>query len=344
MTQDGELRMAVIGAGHLGTYHARIYAGIPSVRLVGVVDIVEERARKLADETRSVPALRIADLPGPIHGVSVATPTSTHRDVAQECFALGCHVLVEKPLTASVEEGQDLVESARRRGLFLGVGHTERFNPAFGDATGFIREPRFIEAHRLAPFVPRSLDVDVVLDLMTHDIDLVLNLVGESVVQVDASGVGVLTHVEDIANARLRFEGGAVANLTASRISREKMRKIRLFGNGQYLSVDLLERQVQRAWLVDGEENDVAHLDPLRRIRWESKDRSEGNPLADELGDFVESIRQGKEPRVPGVDGLKVLDVALQVRAKVRESLHEIGVSGYGKDLRELPPVDPPRQ
>lgn len=338
MAHDGKLRVAVIGAGHLGTFHARIYASNPSVDLVGIVDIVPDRARKLAEETQCAPALRLRDLPGPIHGVSVATPTSTHHDVTLACFEQGCHVLVEKPITASVEEGQDLVEEARKQGLLLGVGHTERFNPAFGEAVGFIQEPRFIEAHRLAPFVPRSLDVDVVLDLMTHDLDLVLNLVRDAVVQVDASGVGVLTQVEDIANARLRFRGGAVANLTASRISREKMRKIRLFGNGQYLSVDLLERQVQRAWLA----GETTVSDPLRRIRWESKETTQGNPLADELDDFAQSVLKGTEPRIPGRDGVRVLELAVQVRERVRESLREIGESGYGRDLRTLSSGDSP--
>jgi predicted dehydrogenase len=332
LNRDGAIPVAVIGAGHLGTYHARIYASHPRVRLVGVVDIVRDRAEALAAETGSMAAGHVRELP-PVRAVSVATPTSTHLQVARECMETGCHVLVEKPLAASVEEGRALVGEAGERRLVLGVGHTERFNPAFVAAADHIGEPRFIEAHRLSSFVPRSLDVDVVLDLMSHDLDLVLAMVRRPVVQVDASGVGVLTPREDIANARVRFAGGTVANLTASRISREKMRKIRFFGSGQYLSVDLLERRVQRAWLSgppDGADGttDVAGDttgDPTARIHWEARDLSAANPLADEIDDFVRAVECGGRTRVPGEDGLRVLELAHEVLARVQEGHREMG-------------------
>lgn len=325
MVHEGDIRVAVIGAGHLGTYHARIYSSLPHAHLVGVVDIIPERAEALASETGCRPAAHLRDLP-PVEAVSVATPTSTHLEVSRDALQRGCHVLVEKPLAPSVDEGRELVAAAEAKGLILGVGYTERFNPAFTEAARKVGEPRFIEAHRLSPFVPRSLDVDVVLDLMSHDLDLVLALVGAEPTEVHASGVGVLTTREDIANARLRFEGGIVANLTASRISREKLRKIRLFGNGQYVSVDLLERKVQRAWLSNEATGASSMASPWGVINWEALDAPPGNPLAEEIGDFLSSISRGEPTRVSGADGLRVLAVAHQVRARVRESLAELGL------------------
>ena len=311
--------VAVIGCGHLGTFHARLYTAHPDASLVAVVDVLEDRARALAQETGARAASDISEIEEPVRAVSIATPTSTHMDVALACLDRGCHLLVEKPITATEEEARRMIAAAQARGLVVAVGHTERFNPSFREAAAAIRRPRFIEAHRLAPFVPRSLDVDVVLDLMIHDLDLVLAMVAGPPVQVDASGVGVLTPREDIANARLLFPDGTVANLTASRISREKMRKIRIFGDGQYVSIDLLARRFQRAWLVDGSP------DPLERIRWEAREAADANPLADEIDDFLKSVSGAGPPRVPAAEGLAVLRLALEVRRRVRDSLISTG-------------------
>ncbi|MBD3336157.1 MAG: gfo/Idh/MocA family oxidoreductase [Candidatus Eisenbacteria bacterium] len=315
MTGAAAMPAAVIGAGHLGTFHARLYAKQSPAQLVAVVDIVPERAEALARETGAEAHTTLDSVLARVGAVTVATPTTTHHDIVLRCLEAGCHVLVEKPIASTGEEAQRMVRAARERGLVLAVGHTERFNPAFRMAETLVGTPRFIEAHRLASFVPRSLDIDVVLDLMIHDLDLATALMPAGVERVEASGVGVITPREDIANARLTFAGGAVANLTASRISREKMRKIRIFGDGQYLSVDLAERTLQRAWLAD----EAPSLP--ERIRWESQTPEAGNPLRDEICDFLEAAAAGRPPRVPGEIGAMVLELALDVRGKVRESL-----------------------
>jgi len=243
------LPVAVIGCGHLGTFHARLYHALAGCELKVVVDIVEEKARALG-ASLGVPWTtdRAAALED-VRAVSVASPTSTHGEVAGACLRSGRHVLVEKPLAATLEAGRDLVEAAAAGGAVLAVGHIERFNPAFRAARASIGSPRFVESHRLSTFVPRSIDVDVVLDLMIHDIDLTLGLIRAPVEAIDAVGVPVLTAGEDIANARIRFAGGAVANLTASRVSRERVRKIRFFGQHRYVSVDLLEKKVEQVLL-----------------------------------------------------------------------------------------------
>lgn len=245
------LPVAVIGCGHLGTFHARLYRELPGVELRAVMDTVPEKARALG-ESLGVPGM--TDLAAALRGVravSVATPTVTHEAVTAACLRAGCAVLVEKPIAATAEEGERMVRAAEERGLPLAVGHVERFNPAFRAAAERVGRPRFIEAHRLATFVPRSLDVDVVLDLMIHDLDLTLALVPSAVESVDAVGVPVLTAEEDIANARLRFADGTVANLTASRVSRERVRKIRFFGERRYVSLDLMERRAEEVVLEE---------------------------------------------------------------------------------------------
>jgi len=249
--KDSPLSVAVLGCGHLGTFHARLYKRLPEANLIGVVDSDPERAGRLGRELDVPIASRWEDLPSTPQAVSVATPTVTHEAVASECLEAGLHVLVEKPITDSVAAGRRLVELAARRNLVLAVGHVERFSPAFQKARPSIGQPRFIESHRLAPFVPRSLDVDVVLDLMIHDLDLTLSLIDAEIESLDAVGVPVLTDGADIANARIRFDNGAVANLTASRVSRDKKRKIRFFGRQQYHSLDLMEGKVERVLLEE---------------------------------------------------------------------------------------------
>ena len=246
--------VAVIGCGHLGTYHARLYAELPEAELVAVVDLDAERAARLGGEL-GVPALSsLEELGANTVAVSVATPTVTHGAVAGYCLGRGLHVLVEKPIAESVESGRRLVEEARRVGRILAVGHVERFSSVFQAARDELGAPRYIEAHRLAPFVPRSLDVDVVLDLMIHDLDLTLALVPSEVEAVDAAGVPVLTDGADIATARIRFRDGTIANLTASRVSRDKVRKIRFFGRGRYHSLDLLTGRGERVLLSQASE------------------------------------------------------------------------------------------
>lgn len=252
---SADLPVAVIGCGHLGTFHARLWRDLPGAELRLVVDTDAEKARALGEALGVAWSTEAGEARREAKAVSVATPTSTHHAVAGACLEAGLAVLVEKPLAATVAEGRALVDLAARRRLVLAVGHVERFNPAFRAAAARVTAPRFIEAHRLATFVPRALDVDVVLDLMIHDLDLSLALVRSPIEEIDAVGVPVLTAGEDIANARVRFANGAVANLTASRVSRERVRKIRLFSERRYLSIDLMERKVEEVVL---EEEDAA--------------------------------------------------------------------------------------
>lgn len=249
--------VAVIGCGHLGTYHARLYADLPEAELVGLVDVDAAAAARLGSEL-GVPVFSSfgelltsrewAGAPLP-EAVSVATPTVTHEEVVLFCLERGLHVLVEKPIADSVPAAARMNAAAKEAGRVLAVGHVERFSPAFQAARDELVAPRYVEAHRLAPFVPRSLDVDVVLDLMIHDLDLTLALVPSEVEAVDAAGVPVLTDGADIATARIRFQDGTIANLTASRVSRDKVRKIRFFGRGRYHSLDLLRGDGERVLL-----------------------------------------------------------------------------------------------
>lgn len=243
------VRVAVIGCGKLGTYHARLYRGMAEANLVALVDIEATRAHALGNELGVPTTTDLGAVLSQVDAVSIAAPTEAHFEIAARCLEAGAHVLVEKPLTRTTEEGAELVRRARAAGRILAVGHVERFNPAFRAVRVEIGRPRFIESHRLAPFVPRSLDIDVVQDLMIHDLDLVLSLVPAAIESLDAVGVPVLTPGADIANARLRFADGTVANLTASRVSRERVRKIRFFGPQHYHSLDLGASRVERALL-----------------------------------------------------------------------------------------------
>lgn len=352
----GPLRVAVIGCGHLGTFHARLYRGLPSARLVFVMDVIPEKARKLGEELGVPWTTNAAEAIAAAEAISVATPTITHRDVGRDCLRAGRSVLMEKPLAASHPEGEELVRLAAEHGVVLAVGHVERFNPAFRAARSRIGSPRFIESHRLSTFVPRALDVDVVLDLMIHDLDLTLGLIDSPIETIDAVGVPVLTPGEDIANARIRFVNGAVANLTASRVSRERVRKIRFFAERRYVSIDLMARQVEQVVLeempegasgldlssatgpassptapfppaADGEAALLAFLE-ARRLRLVHGPITvpDSNPLEDELKDFIQAVRGGTLEGAGGTDGLRSLAAALEIHQKVQESLHRLGI------------------
>jgi len=239
------VRVGVVGVGALGQHHARVYADLPGASLAGIYDVDHARAAEVAAR-HGVPAFsHMRELAGAVDAISIAVPTVDHHRVARELLEAGKDVLVEKPVTARLEEAEDLIGLAREKGAILQVGHIERFNPAVDALRKAALQPRFIEVHRLSPFSPRSLDVDVVLDLMIHDLDIVLCLDDSGAVQVDAVGVPVLTSKVDIANVRLRFASGLIANLTASRVSAEKVRKFRVFSPKTYISVDFAARSDQ---------------------------------------------------------------------------------------------------
>jgi predicted dehydrogenase len=299
------LRAAVIGVGHLGRHHARLLAASSDVTLAAVVDIDAARASDIATTygTRALTDWRTLEA---VDLAVVAVPTELHLEVANGLMARGVHVLVEKPLARSLDDADALIATAAARGVTLAVGHTERFNPAVDAARVHLRHPRFIEAHRLGTFPERSLDIDVVFDLMIHDLDLVLSIVGESVASVEAVGVPVLTPRIDIANVRLRFAGGCIANLTASRISRDRVRKIRFFQPQSYLSIDYAAQEVEHWTLAPGPGGRPA-------IVGGKLDVTRHEPLARELDDFIAAVRDRRPPAVTGAQGRAALALAADI-------------------------------
>jgi len=304
------LRIAVVGVGHLGRHHARILGSLPQVELVAVVDTNRPRAEEVATANHTRAFFDAADLVGQIDAVTIAVPTERHREVALPFLDAGVPALVEKPLARSLDEADAMIAAAARAGVALAVGHTERFNPAVDAARGLLTNPRFVEVHRLGTFPERSLDIDVVFDLMIHDLDVVLSIVKADVDAIEAVGVPVLTGRVDIANARLRFANGCIANLTASRISRDRVRKIRFFQPEAYLSIDYATQKLDVWRLVNnggaapsiqGGDVSIANEEPLKR----------------ELEDFVDAVRSERAPRVDGAQGRRALALAQQITDKM---------------------------
>jgi predicted dehydrogenase len=314
--------IAVIGAGHLGTFHAQALHRLDPMQPAWIVDPIPERAESLARAVHARAVEDARDCLAKVAAVIIATPTETHHAVARSALEHDCHVLVEKPITRTVEEGRDLVALAAARGRVLQVGHIERCNPIFRALQPEIGVPAFVEAERLAPFVPRSLDVDVVLDLMIHDIDLLLAVVPAEVEAIEAVGVAVLTGREDIATARLRFSNGSVANLTASRVSQEKSRKIRFFSRRGYLSLDLLTRSARRVTIQAGAA-DGFEVPGVGRfaISEERIERREPDPLSEEIRGFLTAVAGAGEPPVSGEAAVRVLEVATEIRGHVVQGL-----------------------
>jgi len=297
------VRLAVIGVGHLGRHHARIASTLEGAELVAVVDTNGERAQTASAATGAPALADYRDVIDKVDAVCVAVPTEQHRDVALPFLERGIAVLVEKPMARSLDEARELVSAARASGTTLAVGHTERYNPAVAAVLPMVTSPRFIEVHRLGAFPDRSLDIDVVFDLMIHDLDIILALVGTGVESIEAVGVPVLTPRFDIANARLRFAGGCIANVTASRISKERVRKIRFFQPDAYVSIDYAEQEVEGYRLLrrDGERPQIQGGKlPVTREE----------PLKRELADFVRAVRDQRRPLVNGDDGLRALSLA----------------------------------
>lgn len=300
------LRAAVVGVGHLGRHHARILASTPGVSLVAVVDRDRARAEEHARASGARVLTDVGELAQmPIDAVSVAVPTEDHLAVAAPLLARGIGVLVEKPMTRSLDEADRLIEAARAGGAVLAVGHTERFNPAVEAALPYVTAPKFIEVHRLSPFPERSLDIDVIFDLMIHDLDIVRAMVGAEVVDLEAVGVPVLSPRFDIANVRLRFASGCIANLTASRISRDRVRKLRVFQRDAYISIDYAEQQVEAYRLDRG--------GAKPSIAGGSLPIEKEEPLRREIADFLDAVRRKHEPRVSGADGRAALALADRV-------------------------------
>ncbi|MCG6928139.1 MAG: Gfo/Idh/MocA family oxidoreductase [Acidobacteria bacterium] len=306
--------VGVVGVGALGRHHARVWAALEGARLVGVHDTDAARAEAVATEFGCPACPALDSLLAEVQAVSVAVPTASHHAVARQALEKGRDVLLEKPMTATLAEADELVELAERVGARLQVGHIERFNPATEELLAAVKAPRFIEVHRLGSFSPRSLDVDVVLDLMVHDLDIVLALDGSRPTQIEAVGIPVLTPKVDIANARLKFESGLIANVTASRVSLEKVRKFRVFAPRTYVSADFTAREAQifRLEAPDGSDRP--------RISSEKRGAPAEEPLKRQIEAFLRSVKDRSEPVVPGADGRRALALAHAILARMAEA------------------------
>jgi predicted dehydrogenase len=301
-----KIRVAVIGVGALGKHHARILAALPAVELVGIVDVNEARAREIGALVNAPAFTNASDVLGSVDAITIAVPTESHLSVAVPFLQRGIGVLVEKPLARNADEAQQMIDEAAKSGAVFGVGHTERFNPAVAAVRPLLDHPRFIEVHRLGTFPDRSLDIDVVFDLMIHDLDVVLSIVPSDVASVEAVGVAVLTSRPDIANARLKFASGCIANITASRISKDRVRKIRIFQRDAYLSVDYAAQEVERWRLVKG--NGAMPGIDGGKLQIEQEE-----PLKRELADFVAAVQDKRAPAVTGADGLRAIELAQRI-------------------------------
>jgi predicted dehydrogenase len=304
------VRVAVVGVGHLGRHHARIASTLEGAELVAVVDTNAERAAAASTATGAPARADLREVIGEVDAVTIAVPTEQHRDVALPFLEAGIAVLVEKPMARTLDEARELVAAARASGATLAVGHTERYNPAVAAVLPLVTSPRFIEVHRLGAFPERSLDIDVVFDLMIHDLDIILSLVGRGVESIEAVGVPVLTPRYDIANARLRFAGGCIANVTASRISKERVRKIRFFQPDAYISIDYAAQEVE-GWRL------VRHDGARPTIEGGKLPVQRDEPLRREIADFVNAVRTKQTPLVDGDAGLRALDLATRVAEKI---------------------------
>ncbi|MAT56803.1 MAG: oxidoreductase [Ignavibacteriae bacterium] len=323
------LKVGIIGTGHLGKLHTKLFKEITNCELIGIHDIDEVKLNSVSKEFAVEPFFNIDDLLNKVDAVSIVSTTSAHYKIAKKALENGKHVFVEKPITARIDEGEEIVELAKKNGLNMQVGHIERFNPALLSLEKFPLEPTFIQSDRLSQFNLRGTDVAVVHDLMIHDIDIILSLVKSDVKQVNASGVAVVTDNIDIANARIEFVNGTVANVTASRISQKKMRKMRMFQKDAYITLDFTTGVSEIFRLLQpgdpASENlmafgEIGVGEKKKLLVYEQPELKEVNALKYELQLFVNSILEKKEPMVTGADGLKALKVAEEIITKINES------------------------
>lgn len=314
-------RVAVVGAGEFGRNHARVYKQLPQAELVGVVDINSERAATVAAEFGTTALPGIGALAGRVDAVSLAVPTALHSNIGCALLRQDIDVLVEKPMAASLSEADELIAAARELRRVLQIGHLERFNPAVVAAEAIMNRPLFFEVHRLGVFTPRSLDVDVIFDVMIHDLDILLALVGEKVVDVKAVGIPVVSGKVDIAHARLEFESGAVANVTASRVSTERVRKMRFFQEHEYVSLDYTRQDALRVR--------VKQPGPQPDFEFEKLTTEPQEPLKAELEAFLDSVRSRQNPRVDGAAGRRALELATRVAASILEHGKRVQLSEF---------------
>jgi predicted dehydrogenase len=301
-----KIRVGVVGVGHIGSNHARLYAEIPSAEFTAVYDVDPARASAIAKKCGAAATKSLDEFAELVDAASVATPTNSHHEIALGLLRKGKHLLVEKPITENPQHATELAELAARSQLILQVGHVERFNPVLSALEARLKHPRFIEAHRLSSYPNRSTDIGVVLDLMIHDLEIILHLVRSAVQNIDAVGVPVLSSSEDIANARIRFENGCVANVTSSRISPERMRKIRVFQEDAYLSLDY-EKQSGEIYRREG-----------GKITRDKVPIEREEPLKQQLVSFIECASTGRQPRVSGFQATAALELAVEITKRIQ--------------------------
>jgi predicted dehydrogenase len=303
-----KLRVGVVGVGHIGKNHARLYAELSGAQFTAIYDTDAARAREIANELSVVAAASLEEFAEKVDAASVATPTNTHFEIGRDLLARGKHLLIEKPITENTAHASELAALAAERRLVLQVGHVERFNPVLSALEKRLTNPRFIEAHRLSPYPNRSTEIGVVLDLMIHDLEIILHLVRSPVQTIDAVGVPVLSRGEDIANARLRFENGCVANITSSRISPEQMRKIRVFQENAYLSLDYQNQSGEMyRRTADGLTREEVAIE-------------RGEPLKRELASFLECAATGRAPKVSGFQATAALELAVEITQRINSA------------------------
>jgi predicted dehydrogenase len=310
-----KLRVGVIGVGYLGRFHAQKYAALDAVDLVGVADINQERAETVAQECQTKAFGDYRKLLEQSEAVSIVVPTIHHHETAMTCLEQGLDILLEKPMTTTLQEADAILALAEEKQCLVQVGHLERFNPAVLAVQPLLKNPLFIEAHRLSVFKNRGTDVDVILDLMIHDIDIILSMVDSPIESIHTVGAPVVTQLTDIANARLVFANGCTANITVSRISLDSVRKMRIFQPGKYLAVDFGKKEVLAVWLKPGSENSPIPLPEIALHAFKEQD-----VLELELRDFVNNVRHRKKPRVSGQEGRQALEVALSVIQQIKEN------------------------
>lgn len=308
-----KIPVGVIGVGYLGLRHAQNYAELARARLVGVCDIDQSKLKNVSKNLKIAAYTRYQELFGKVNAVSIAVPTNLHYKIAKDCLNHGLDVLIEKPISSNLAQAQALIKLAQKNGLILQVGHIERFNSAFLAIERIAKQPLFIECHRLSPFPGRSLDIGVVQDLMIHDIDIILGLVKSKIANIEAVGVNVLTPLEDIANARLAFKNGCVANVTASRISDEPMRKFRIFLKDTYISLDYKNQEVNIYKKASGK----IHKTQLVIEKNQP-------PLKRELSSFLDCVSARKSPTVSGQDAFLALEIAIKIQNKIRHNLKKL--------------------
>ena len=324
-----KIKTGVVGVGHLGQHHTKHYTKIKSAELVGVYDINEAQAKKIAKQFKTKAFSTLDEMLSLVDGVSIVTPTKEHAKIAEKCISQGKHVFIEKPITKTTKEADKIIALAKKTRVILQVGHIERFNPALTPLKDLILKPKYIEVQRLAPYMIRGTDIPVVLDLMIHDIDLVLSFINSPVKKIDASGLSIMTNSVDIANARIHFENGSVANITSSRVAKDKVRKIKIFQRNLYITIDFLIGLTEIYRVMDKEKRGTSAIitAPIeskgrpRQIVYEKPKIKKQDALQMELINFIEAIQDKSETIVDGVAGREALKVALQIQHKILEGL-----------------------